>query len=307
MLHIFNTDEFLKDLRIQLKDEEINEDFYSSIISLIELFKMQDSFQQKAMANDNGLQWWEVKELNGKKVDYCLASVGEVGEGIASRDFKWWAKTTEEDKENFITEIVDCLHFEASNIMKGFYSLQKQSNDCGMSLETFQELTGRAFIQFGNGVLNSFGYNNIPSNIYEVNDTNDMVKNYLLLSLMNDLETNSDITHLNNDDAIKHIKTMTEFKMFIPLFRLFEIGVSCGVTFSEMLDRYKLKNALNQVRKMNGYKEGTYIKLWPSITTGAIVEDNVVSIEEVFGKNMSLEDMISHLNNYYNEYVKPSM
>ena len=120
MIQVFKVDEFLSSLKD--KDGEIIHvggiDYYKIIVALIELFQLQDSFQQKAM---NQKDWWLVTELNGKPVDYSIAMLGEVGEGIASLDFKWWSGLDTLDHENFITELVDALHFDLSNTMRIFY------------------------------------------------------------------------------------------------------------------------------------------------------------------------------------------
>lgn len=311
MSKIFNVEDYIKSLR----DQEGNiihiggEDFYSAILSLIELFGLQESFQEKAMANENGLQWWEVKELNGKKVDYQIASFGEIGEGIHSLGFKWWAKDDTMDQENFITEIVDALHFEASEVLKNIYTIKAFALEKGYyTEEDFNKLVGKSLTFFGSGISNSFGTDSLAPEALTQDDNFDLIKHYMFLTIKNDFNIKSLMSGVYTHESISEgIQELFLMSLFVPLIRLFEIGVSNGVTFNNMLDRYKLKNALNQVRKMNGYKEGTYIKMWPSITTGAIVEDNVVAVEEVFGKDLSFDVIIERLNNYYNEYVKPSM
>lgn len=311
MSKIFNVEDYIKSLRDQ--DGKVihigGEDFYSAILSLIELFGLQESFQEKAMANENGLQWWEVKELKGKRVDYQIASFGEIGEGIHSLGFKWWAQDDIMDQENFITEIVDALHFEASEVLKNIYTIKTFALEKGYySEEDFDKLVCKSLTFFGSGISNSFGTDSLAPEALTPDDNFDLIKHYMFLTIKNHFI----IKGLVSDDftpasVIEDIKEFFMMLIYIPLIRLFEIGISNGVTFNNMLDRYKLKNALNQVRKMNGYKEGVYIKMWPSITTGAIVEDNVVAIEEVFGKDLSFDVIIERLNNYYNEYVKPSM
>jgi len=64
----------------------------------------------------------------------------------------------------------------------------------------------------------------------------------------------------NNDNAIR--ETIDLF--FIALSR---IGMDTG----ELYKRYVVKNQLNTFRQKNGYKDGSYIKIWGS------VEDNVVA------------------------------
>ena len=63
--------------------------------------------------------------------------------------------------------------------------------------------------------------------------------------------------------------------------------------------RYKLKNALNHVRKMNGYKEGSYTKMWIT-PSGEKVEDNkAANALFVGGIKIPFDEMILVLDAYY--------
>jgi hypothetical protein len=56
-------------------------------------------------------------------------------------------------------------------------------------------------------------------------------------------------------------------RMSFPLF--FSIMIDCEMTFDDLFKQYVSKNVLNSVRQKNGYKSGTYIKIWGGL------EDNV--------------------------------
>ena len=64
----------------------------------------------------------------------------------------------------------------------------------------------------------------------------------------------------NNNNAIREI---------IDLFFIALSGI--GMDTAELYKRYVVKNQLNTFRQQNGYKDGSYIKIWGS------VEDNVVA------------------------------
>lgn len=71
--------------------------------------------------------------------------------------------------------------------------------------------------------------------------------------------------HVNDEDFIEICETMisnsiTENKFdFTSFVKLMKIS---GLSFSELYCRYIGKNILNEFRQKNGYKEGSYIKIW---------------------------------------------
>lgn len=68
-----------------------------------------------------------------------------------------------------------------------------------------------------------------------------------------------------------------------------------GLKFEKLYGLYIMKNALNMIRQKNGYKEGTYIKIWNG------EEDNVVLhkfLEE--NPDMPFNEIIRRLQDIYN-------
>jgi len=99
------------------------------------------------------------------------------------------------------------------------------------------------------------------ANQYEAIDaTEDLNPETLLQTLERILALSAQAKIENNDNAIR--ETIDLF--FIALSR---IGMDTG----ELYKRYVVKNQLNTFRQKNGYKDGSYIKIWGS------VEDNVVA------------------------------
>ena len=72
----------------------------------------------------------------------------------------------------------------------------------------------------------------------------------------------------------------------------------CQLTPASMRKLYISKNALNTFRNKNGYKEGTYIKIWSGR------EDNQV-MEGILDVNpdMSFNDLLKVLGDYYQTYA----
>lgn len=82
------------------------------------------------------------------------------------------------------------------------------------------------------------------------------------------------------------------------LEKYFSIIEAAGMTIDSLYSRYIIKNALNKVRMMNGYQDGTYIKDWNGM------EDNHVATEMLFHDTPDYDACVQKLNDYYNTQVK---
>jgi deoxyuridine triphosphatase domain protein len=82
------------------------------------------------------------------------------------------------------------------------------------------------------------------------------------------------------------------------LEKYFSILEAAGMTIDSLYSRYIIKNALNKVRMMNGYQDGTYIKDWKGM------EDNHVATEMLFHDTPDYDTCVQKLNDYYNTQVK---
>lgn len=79
----------------------------------------------------------------------------------------------------------------------------------------------------------------------------------------------------------------------------FTVCKSLELSFESLTKQYIAKNILNIFRQDNGYKEGKYIKQWPSpIEANITVEDNVyleMFIAEVDESNMPVDEMYDYV------------
>lgn len=82
------------------------------------------------------------------------------------------------------------------------------------------------------------------------------------------------------------------------LEKYFNLLASASMTIDSLYSRYIIKNALNKVRMMNGYQDGTYIKDWNGM------EDNHVATEMLFHDTPDYDTCVQKLNDYYNTQVK---
>ena len=94
----------------------------------------------------------------------------------------------------------------------------------------------------------------------EIDAIEDLNPEVLLQTLERILALSAQAKIENNDNAIREIIDL----FFVALSRI-------GMDTSELYKRYVVKNQLNTFRQQNGYKDGSYIKIWGS------VEDNVVA------------------------------
>ena len=81
----------------------------------------------------------------------------------------------------------------------------------------------------------------------------------------------------------------------------FQVVVALDIDITDILKYYLGKNALNKFRQDNGYKEGTYIKMW--MFNGETVEDNKVleNILESATTMLSFDEIYNQLSTIYNE------
>ena len=92
--------------------------------------------------------------------------------------------------------------------------------------------------------------------------------------LIDTLEKMLNLSVISNiDPKINNIRDITD---------LFFTAISqIGMDIAELYKRYVVKNQLNAFRQQNGYKDGSYIKLWNT------VEDNVIAFN-IMDENPSI-------------------
>lgn len=267
----------------------MNNDIELQILeALSEFFSLQNDFQVKAMGQEN---WWEVDKIGDKPVNYTIATIAELAEAIESLDFKWWG-SGKEDLVNFGVELIDILHFELSNSMR-------------IMGKRFEEFSIDKLIHIKNPLLNELA-SGIKEDLDEINKRDkqkDLNKSFdkeefyeLLISFIRYSATLSG----------KNILTKPLFleQYVINIRYVFKMLFALGFTVNEIREKYKLKNALNNVRKLNGYKEGVYVKTWLNIHNGIQDEDNKIALNLIKDKNYSFDGMIEVLDNYYKENIK---
>ncbi|HIF88218.1 MAG TPA: dUTPase [Candidatus Thioglobus sp.] len=117
----------------------------------------------------------------------------------------------------------------------------------------------------------------------EIDAIEDLDSEVLLQTLERILALSAQAKIENNGNVIRET---------IDLFFVALSGI--GMDTKELYKRYVVKNQLNTFRQQNGYKDGSYIKIWGS------VEDNVVAFN-IMGDNpgISPKDLYQQLESAY--------
>jgi len=204
----------------------------------------------------NGEDWTTGVTKNGKTINWNRCIYMECAEMVDSFSWKHWKNIHQDpDWDNLQIEVVDVWHFIISLAIENYSkTLRGGVEDLAMNISD----------------LSSFSKIDVKSsNFGAQDDVIAKVENLIRISLEKD--------ELNLDELID------EF---------FDLVILSGLDLETLYRLYVGKNILNQFRQDNGYKDGSYIKVWNG------EEDNVV-MKRVWETDSNLKpDML------YKELVK---
>ena len=217
-------------------------------------------YLQKSL-NDatNGLGWEAGLTKNDKIIDWNRCIYMEAAELIESFSWKHWKSINQEpDWANIKIEAVDIWHFILSLLIQE-YKLQ--------NLGSLEDLAKHITTQDKFGPFSSDGVTP-ETPMFEIIG--------MVEDVMRDSLNTTDINQLINN--------------------FLHMSLHCGVNLQELYTLYIGKNILNKFRQDNGYKDGTYIKIWNG------VEDNIVMLD-IMAKNPTFtsDELFSGLGEVYNE------
>jgi len=197
--------------------------------------KLLQMLQLQAQLNEatNGEKWTDGVTKNGKEINWKRCIYMECAEMIDSFSWKHWKNIdAQPDWDNMQIEVVDVWHFIMS-----------------LAIEDYaKELKG--------------GVEDLAVNFSQSN-------NFLKIDIKNDkFALQKDVIEKVED--IMRIVLDKELDLEALLDDFFDLVVMCGLDLTTLYRLYVGKNILNQFRQDNGYKDGSYIKVW------AGEEDNVV-------------------------------
>lgn len=226
----------------------------------VEYIKEMFTLQQKLNDETNGIGWENGYTKNDRIINWKRCIYMESAELIDSFNWKHWKDINKAtDWENATIEIVDIWHFVMS-----------------LALEEYKTNSRGDIDQLVQDVIDVHGFERFTKEAYAVDSTPAM-------EIINDVE------------SIINITTGFKVDIFDGLLKeYFSLSLKCGVNLKTLYKFYVAKNVLNQFRQDNGYKEGTYKKVWGS------KEDNEVMLEILGDDAMGAEELYKELDKAYN-------
>jgi hypothetical protein len=193
-------------------------------------------FQLQNQLNDatNGEDWTKGVTKNGKTINWKRCIYMECAEMVDSFSWKHWkAIHAEPDWANHQIEVIDVWHFIMS-----------------LAIENYsQNLKG--------------GIEDLAINISQLDSFSEIDTLKVNFALQNDV-----IEKVEN--LIRLAITKDELELEAMISEFFDLVLMSGLNLETLYRLYVGKNILNQFRQDNGYKDGSYIKVWNG------EEDNVV-------------------------------
>jgi len=204
--------------------------------------------QLQAQLNDatNGERWVEGITKNSKKINWKRCIYMECAEMIESFSWKHWKSIHKEpDWQNLQIEVVDVWHFIMSLAIEEYAKNMKGGvEDLAINISQFECFS-------------------------KIDTTNNSVA--LPDEVMEKVEDIMRIVLSKETLDLEHL--IGEF---------FDLAIMSGLDLNTLYRLYVGKNILNQFRQDNGYKDGSYIKIWNGD------EDNVV-MKRIWEKNSDIK------------------
>ncbi len=211
----------------------------------------------------NGEEWVKGITKNGKSINWKRCIYMECAEMVDSFAWKHWkAIDKEPDWANHQIEVVDVWHFIMSLAIENYTVMMKGGvEDLAINIS---ELEAFSKIDRSNKTFSQ------PSEIIA------KVENLIRLSI--------------SIEELELEKMISEF---------FELVFMSGLDLESLYRLYVGKNILNQFRQDNGYKDGSYIKVWNG------EEDNTV-MKRIWETNANIkpDTLYKELHKVYTALVK---
>jgi dimeric dUTPase (all-alpha-NTP-PPase superfamily) len=209
-------------------------------------------FQLQAELNEstNGPDWTSGITKNKKIINWRRCIYMECAEMIDSFSWKHWKNIDQEpDWDNLQIEVVDVWHFILSLAIENYSQTLRGTVDT-LALNVSQL---KAFEQ-----------------VTQTN--NEFVSQDILIAKVEEL------MRITLEKGALELEALFE--------NFFDLVIMSGLDLETLYRLYVGKNILNQFRQDNGYKDGSYIKVWDGI------EDNVI-MKRIWEENSDIKpDML---------------
>ncbi|WP_321779095.1 dUTP diphosphatase [Sulfurimonas sp.] len=204
--------------------------------------------QLQAQLNDstNGEQWVKGITKNSKTINWKRCIYMECAEMIDSFSWKHWKSIDKEaDWDNLQIEVVDVWHFMMSLAIENYSAnLKGGIEDLAINISNLE-----AFSKLENK-NKLFGY-----------------QDDVIIKVESIMRTSLSLQELDLDVFVEDFFTLVTLS---------------GLDLDTLYRLYVGKNILNQFRQDNGYKEGSYIKMWDG------VEDNII-MKKIWEENSNIK------------------
>lgn len=209
-------------------------------------------FQLQAELNEstNGPDWTSGITKNKKIINWRRCITMECAEMIDSFSWKHWKNIDQEpDWDNLQIEVVDVWHFIISLAIEN-YSKTLRGNIDTLALNISQ------------------------------------LKGFEQVTQTSSLFASQDVIIGKVEELMKITLDKGELELEALFENFFDLVVMSGLDLETLYRLYVGKNILNQFRQDNGYKDGSYIKVWDGL------EDNVV-MKRIWEENSDIKpDML---------------
>ena len=223
------------------------------------MFQLQNELNNST----NGDDWTNGVTKNSKTINWKRCIYMECAEMVDSFSWKHWKNIeAEPDWANMQIEVVDVWHFIMS-----------------LAIENYaQNLKG--------------GVEDVAMDVYNFPD-------FVKIDTDSSSFSKPEDVMLKVENIIRITLSLNDFDLQKLIGEFFDLVVMSGLNLESLYKLYIGKNVLNQFRQDNGYKEGSYIKVWDGD------EDNVV-MQRVFKEEPDIkpEALYKELTKLYHELNK---
>ena len=204
--------------------------------------------QLQAELNDatNGEDWVNGITKNGKTINWKRCIYMECAEMVDSFSWKHWKSiSAEPDWANHQIEVIDVWHFIIS-----------------LAIENYSQ--------------------NLKGGLEELSLNISQLPNFTKIETQSVSFASQDEVITKVENIIRIAISNDDLNLEVLLNEFFDLVVMSGLNLETLYRLYVGKNILNQFRQDNGYKDGSYIKVWNG------EEDNVV-MKRVWEENSDIK------------------